>query len=157
MTFREMVGTQRVLDGKLYDHQIALEEVMAEFWFNHFNVAAAKPTQYIYGSNSYPEALRFALGGTFAHLLQTALQQPAMIVYLDNQNNLYDPVIGSAGNQNLARELLELHTFGVGPRESDADTGPTARVNRRSREDLGRLARHHHGQDVRTASTASLP
>lgn len=149
MTFREMVGTQRVLDGKLYDHQIALEEVMAEFWFNHFNVAAAKPTQYVYGSNSYPEALRFALGGTFTGLLQTALQQPAMVVYLDNQNNLYDPVTGSAGNQNLARELLELHTFGVGPRESDADTGPYGQGDI---EDLAKILAgwhaYHHGQDV---------
>lgn len=151
MTFREMVGTQRVLDGKLYDHQIALEEVMAEFWFNHFNVAAGKPTQYIYGSNSYPEALRFALGGTFASLLKTAMQQPAMVVYLDNQNNLYDPTTGSAGNQNLARELLELHTFGVGPRDpgASASTGPYGQ------QDIEELAKilagwhaYHHGHDV---------
>ena len=125
MTYREMVGTQNQLgNGTIVDHQIAVEEVMAEFWFNHFNVAASKPVQYFYGRDSYPEALRFALGGTFASLLRVAMRQPGMIVYLDNQNNIYDPVRDVASNQNLARELLELHTFGVGPRESADDPRP---------------------------------
>jgi len=125
MTYREMVGSQGLRgNGTIVDHQIALEEVLAELWFNHFNVAASKSHQYMYGRDSYPEALRFGLGGTFGSLLRVAMRQPAMLVYLDNQNNLYDPATGSAANQNLARELLELHTFGVGPRESPGDGRP---------------------------------
>jgi hypothetical protein len=146
MTYRELVGTQRQLaDGSIVDHQIALEEVLAEFWFNHFNVAASKPTQYIYGRDSYPEALRFALGGTFNSLLRVAMRQPAMIVYLDNQENLYDPATGSAANQNLARELLELHTFGVGPRESPGDGRPYGQsdVEQLAKILTGWHAQHH--------------
>lgn len=144
MTYREVAGTQRQMDdGTIVDHQIALEEVLSEFWFNHFNVAATKPTQYIYGRDSYPEAIRFALGGTFASLLRAATRQPALIVYLDNQDNIYDPVTDSASNQNFARELLELHTFGVGPRESAGDGRPYGQSDV---EDLAKILAGWHAQ-----------
>ena len=144
MTYREMVGTQRQMeDGSIVDHQIALEEVLAEFWFNHFNVAASKPTQYIYGRDSYPEAIRFALGGTFGSLLRAATRQPALIVYLDNQENIYDPVTDSASNQNFARELLELHTFGSGPSESPGDGRP---YGQREVENLAKILAGWHAQ-----------
>jgi hypothetical protein len=146
MTYREMVGTQRQLqDGTIVDHQIALEEVLAEFWFNHFNVAASKPTQYVYGRDSYPEAIRFALGGTFASLLRAATRQPALIVYLDNQENIYDSATNSASNQNFARELLELHTFGVGPSEAPGDGRPygQAEVEELAKILAGWHAQHH--------------
>lgn len=144
MTYREMVGTQRQMeDGTIVDHQIALEEVLAELWFNHFNVAASKPTQYVYGRDSYPEAIRFALGGTFASLLRAATRQPGLIVYLDNQENIYDPATESASNQNFARELLELHTLGVGPSEAPGDGRPYGQSDV---EDMAKIMAGWHAQ-----------
>jgi uncharacterized protein (DUF1800 family) len=114
-TMRELVGSQQLVNGALVDVQLNLDEVMLEFWLNHFNIELEKPSYYAYGSNGYPEVLRRAHGGTFTTLLTTVMRQPGMLYYLDNQANVCDPVTGAASNQNLARELLELHTVGVGP------------------------------------------
>lgn len=114
-TFRELAGSQRLEGGALVDVQLNLEEVMAELWINHFNIELEKPSYYAYGVNGYTEVIRRAQGGTFGSLLTTVMRQPAMIFYLDNQANACDPVTGEGSNQNLARELLELHTLGVGP------------------------------------------
>lgn len=113
---RELVGSQVVQPGgALADVQVNLEEVLAEFWLNHFNVNIERFANYYHGADGYPEAVRRAQGGTFAALLQAALRHPGLITYLDNMNNRCDPVTDAASNQNLARELLELHTLGVGP------------------------------------------
>lgn len=113
---RELVGSQVVqTGGALADVQVNLEEVLAEFWLNHFNVNIERFANYYHGVDGFPEAVRRAQGGTFAALLQAALRHPGLITYLDNMNNRCDPVTDAASNQNLARELLELHTLGVGP------------------------------------------
>lgn len=114
-TVREIFGSQRVVGGALVDVQVNLDELMLELWLNHFNIELEKPSYYAYGVNGYPEVLRRAQGGTFASLLTTTMRQPAMIYYLDNQANACDPETGAGKNQNLARELMELHTLGVGP------------------------------------------
>jgi uncharacterized protein (DUF1800 family) len=114
-TMRELVGSQRLVGGALVDVQLNLDEVMLELWIDHFNIELEKPSYYAYGQNGYTEVLRRAHGGTFAELLTTAMRQPGLLFYLDNQANLCDPVTGAASNQNLAREMLELHTLGVGP------------------------------------------
>lgn len=114
-TLREVVGSQRMSSNVLVDVQLNLPEVMLELWSNHFNVELEKANYYSHGSDGYLETMRGAQGGTFASLLTTVMRQPAMLVYLDNQNNRCDPGTGRASNQNLGRELLELHTLGVGP------------------------------------------
>ncbi len=120
---RELVGSQTVTaTGTIIDHQVNLEALFSEFWFNHLNISTGKATQYAYGKDGYVETLKVQIGSTFFNVLRAALRHPAMIVYLDNQANFYDSSTDSAGNQNLARELLELHTFGLGPRTSPTDT-----------------------------------
>ncbi len=114
-TMRELVGSQRVESGSLVDVQLNLDEVMLELWVDHFNIDLEKPSYYAHGVNGYTEVLRRAHGGTFTALLTAAMRQPAMIFYLDNQANRCDAAAGGASNQNLARELMELHTLGVGP------------------------------------------
>lgn len=114
-TLREIVGSQRVIGTQLVDVQVALDELMLELWIDHFNIELEKPSYYAYGKNGYTEILRRAHGGTFTTLLTTVMRQPAFVFYLDNQANACDPVTGAASNQNLARELLELHTLGTGP------------------------------------------
>jgi uncharacterized protein (DUF1800 family) len=115
-TLREILGSQRVEpNGVLADVQVNLEEVLAEFWLNHFNVNIERIANYYHGVDGFPEVVRRAQGGTFAALLRAALRHPGMITYLDNMTNRCDPVTDAASNQNLARELLELHTLGAGP------------------------------------------
>ena len=95
-----------------------LFEVMVDFWHSRLHVAAhldkSRDTL-----NHYDTAVirRYAFG-RFSDMLWAMVTHPAMIFYLDNQNNTKH-----GGNQNLGRELLELHTLGVdaGYKQADVD------------------------------------
>ncbi len=85
-----------------------LRERMTDFWTNHFNVYARK-AEGAYRKPADEEAVirKHALG-KFPDLLRASAKSPAMLVYLDNQENR-----AGVPNENYARELLELHTLGV--------------------------------------------
>jgi uncharacterized protein (DUF1800 family) len=101
----------------------ALAVALEWFWFNHFNVfwrkglvGAALP-DYVEG------ALRPEVSGRFGAMLLAVLTHPAMLVYLDNTSNVAGKL-----NENLARELLELHTLGVAGGYGQADVQAVARL-----------------------------
>jgi uncharacterized protein (DUF1800 family) len=101
-----------------------LQEVMADFWFNHFNVFAGKQNEAAL-LPSYEQGLRQRALGRFADVLAFTAHSPAMLVYLDNwRSSTPLPPRDGRGraprrnsnrglNENYARELLELHTLGV--------------------------------------------
>jgi uncharacterized protein (DUF1800 family) len=100
-----------------------LRERMAWFWFNHFNVHQYKANIRILVGDYQDRAIRpFALG-KFHDLLVATLHHPAMLRYLDNSDN-------AAGhlNENYAREIMELHTMGVGSGYAQADVEALARI-----------------------------
>ena len=97
-----------------------LEEVLVDFWFNHFNVFGRKGQTGIYVSEYEREAIRPNILGRFRDLLGATAKSPAMLVYLDNWQSAAPverrPASGQRSrglNENYARELLELHTLGV--------------------------------------------
>jgi uncharacterized protein (DUF1800 family) len=98
-----------------------LQEVMVDFWFNHFNVASQKEAAHLWVGNYEREAIRPYVLGHFRDLLEATAKHPAMIYYLDNWrngapgNNRMDPRAKKSYelNENYARELMELHTLGV--------------------------------------------
>lgn len=98
-----------------------VQEVMAEFWEHHFHVPAlggpSAPWRAAFGKELYDGAL-----GRFADLLHTSTTHPAMGTYLDNGASTK-----KAPNENLGRELLELHTVGVGNYTED-DVKGSARI-----------------------------
>lgn len=83
---------------------IALPEVLSEFWLNHFNVDARKAK---WAAVDYQKTLRRHHCGTFYQLLKASAQHPAMLIYLDNFRSRRGRL-----NENYGRELLELHTLG---------------------------------------------
>jgi uncharacterized protein (DUF1800 family) len=94
-----------------------LERLVA-FWSNHFTVSAARPQVLSLVGAFEREAIRPHALGSFAALLRAAVQHPAMLFYLDNLRSIGPN--SRAGrwskrglNENLAREVLELHTLGV--------------------------------------------
>lgn len=100
-------------------------ERLVHFWSNHFAISADKqPIPAIAGLYEN-EAIRPNILGSFADLLIAAEQHPAMILYLDNQRSMGpNSALGKRANrrrskqtfglnENLAREILELHTLGV--------------------------------------------
>jgi uncharacterized protein (DUF1800 family) len=99
-----------------------LEEVMVEFWFNHFNVFASKGDVRWYVSAYEREAIRPHAMGKFPDLVRATAHHPAMLFYLDNWLSARPDYVVPAGpnrgrkaglNENYARELMELHTLGV--------------------------------------------
>ena len=91
-----------------------LLEVMTDFWSNHLNVA--NPSGDVWDSRpDYDRTVirPYALG-RFATMLKASARHPAMLTYLDNRFSTR-----AAPNENYGRELLELHTAGLGYTESD--------------------------------------
>ena len=109
-----------------------LQEVMVNFWFNHFNVFANKKIIAFWIAD-YEKAIRTNALGDFRDLLGVTAHHPAMLIYLDNELNT-DPnspaVRGQKKglNENYARELMELHTLGVNGGYTQEDVIALARI-----------------------------
>jgi len=114
-------------------------ERLVHFWSNHFAVSADKQPIGAIAGLYEQEAIRPHVTGTFLDLLTAAERHPAMILYLDNQASMgasstaaralrrnRDVALGQ--NENLAREILELHTLGVAGGYTQTDVTEFAKV-----------------------------
>ena len=100
-----------------------LDEVLADFWFNHFNVFMDKGADRYLTTEYERDAIRPHVLGKFRDLLEATAKSPAMLFYLDNWQSVGPnaPQLPRGGpnaqrrglNENYGRELLELHTLGV--------------------------------------------
>ena len=120
-----------------------LEEMMTDFWFNHFNVFFNKGLdRYLIGDYER-SAIRPNVFGRFETMLRATAAHPAMLFYLDNITNLAPDSMVAARrqrqtaqprsrergiNENYARELLELHTLGVDGGYTQDDVVAVARA-----------------------------
>ena len=112
-----------------------LQEVMSDFWFNHFNVYIGKDSDQWYTTSYERDAIRKHALGKFRDLLIATATSPAMMVYLDNTQSIgpdsfangVNPANpnskkGNRGlNENYGREVMELHTLGVDGGYTQAD------------------------------------
>jgi uncharacterized protein (DUF1800 family) len=123
-----------------------LQEVMTDFWLNHFNVYLHKNEETPYYLVSFErDVIRPRALGKFEDLLVATAESPAMLLYLDNASSMgpnsvvaekgkeraqkqNKPVPPSGLNENYARELMELHTLGVDGGYSQRDVTEMARV-----------------------------
>jgi uncharacterized protein (DUF1800 family) len=125
-----------------------LEEVMTDFWLNHFNVYLRKNEQMPYYLVSYArDVIRPHAMGKFEDLLEAVAHSPAMMIYLDNAQSVGPDSLAAERakmvnarrpngkkqapeglNENYARELMELHTVGVNGGYTQADVTQVARV-----------------------------
>jgi uncharacterized protein (DUF1800 family) len=109
-------------------------ERLVVFWSNHFCVSANKGGLARMWAGSFErEAIRPHVLGRFADMLKAVEQHPAMLFFLDNQQSLGPE--SRAGqerkrglNENLAREIMELHTLGVGGGYAQDDVTSLARI-----------------------------
>jgi uncharacterized protein (DUF1800 family) len=99
-----------------------LQEQLGWFWFNHFNVHQYKANLRAMVGD-YERTLRGRALGRFRDLLIASATHPAMIRYLDNEQNAANRI-----NENYAREVMELHTLGVDAGYSQKDVQELARV-----------------------------
>jgi len=96
-----------------------LQEVMTDFWYNHFNVSVDKGLDRIWIGSYERDAIRPHALGRFRDLLEATARHPAMLEYLDNLHNVAPTGPDKNGkrqgiNENYAREIMELHTLGAG-------------------------------------------
>ncbi len=143
------LSAQKIVRAVYSERQ--LQEVLADFWFNHFNVDARKgPARYML-TEYERDAIRPHVLGRFRDLLGATAKSPAMLFYLDNWMST-DPdgphltrmrpdarrrAAGSSQtaaarlrglNENYGRELLELHTLGVDGGYTQKDVTEVARA-----------------------------
>jgi uncharacterized protein (DUF1800 family) len=125
----EELSQQKLLRAAFSDRQ--LEEVMTDFWFNHFNVFAGKGATGVYLVEYEREVIRPHVLRKFRDLLRATATSPAMLFYLDNWQsagpNAHARQSRRGLNENYGRELLELHTLGVDGGYSQNDVVEVAR------------------------------
>ncbi|MFZ1138642.1 MAG: DUF1800 domain-containing protein [Candidatus Sulfotelmatobacter sp.] len=165
-TLRAMNNPQAVVADELVQAKLLraiysdrqLEEVMTDFWFNHFNVFAGKGPERLFLINYEQDVIRPRALGKFEDVLVATAKSPAMLFYLDNwlsvgPNSLralgipdrpygpygrprrFPPVnpnpkrkANNGLNENYGRELLELHTLSVNGGYSQRDVTEVAKV-----------------------------
>jgi uncharacterized protein (DUF1800 family) len=139
-----------------------LEEVMVDFWFNHFNVFSGKGVDRALIASYERDAIRPHVFGSFRDLLGATAKHPAMLYYLDNYLSTgAGPTVGFGArllarrapnaakahglNENYARELMELHTLGVDGGYSQKDVTELARMLTGWTYDQRALVRNNQG------------
>lgn len=120
-----------------------LQEVMTDFWLNHFNVFLHKNEATPYYLVSFErDVIRPRALGKFEDLLEATAHSPAMMLYLDNASSIGPDSMAAERadrrpnnkkkreglNENYARELMELHTLGVNGGYTQADVTQVARI-----------------------------
>jgi uncharacterized protein (DUF1800 family) len=120
-----------------------LQEVMTDFWLNHFNVFLHKNAATPYYMVSFErDAIRPLALGKFEDLLEATAHSPAMMIYLDNSSSIGPDSLAAERadrrpnnkkkreglNENYARELMELHTLGVNGGYTQSDVTQVARI-----------------------------
>jgi uncharacterized protein (DUF1800 family) len=154
--FLAMNGPVGVVIGELQQAKLLravyserqLQEVMTDFWFNHFNIYLNKDADQYLVTSYEREVIRPHALGKFKDLLVATAQNPAMLFYLDNwlsmgpksaaavaanlaanlAANKGKPAQAAGLNENYGRELMELHTLSVSGGYTQHDVTAVARV-----------------------------
>lgn len=115
-------------DQRLQDHQTRLAETVGApvgfdqrlraFWDDHFTIEAPAAPLNLLLPHFHAQAIAPHIAGRFRDMLRAASTHPAMLLYLDQTrsfgpNSRAGQKLGRGLNENLAREILELHTLGV--------------------------------------------
>jgi len=157
----QQVVANELIQGKILRATYSerqLQEVMTDFWFNHFNIFIGKGEDRYLLTSYERDVIRPRALGKFEDLLRTTAQSPAMLFYLDNAlsvgpnsdfaNGISNRAYKKAGkkrnrnagrgnqakgkrgglNENYGRELMELHTLGVNGGYTQKDVTEVARV-----------------------------
>ena len=132
--------TEARLQRAIYSRR-QLEEVLVDFWVNHFNVFSGKGQVRMLLTSYERDAIRPHVLGRFHDMLLATARHPAMLFYLDNYQSQAPPdpsrqptpppnanVRRPGLNENYARELMELHTLGVNGGYTQKDVVEVARA-----------------------------
>jgi uncharacterized protein (DUF1800 family) len=124
-------AAQRTLDAA--NSATPFRERLVQFWSNHFTVSIQRPVVIPVAVGFENEAIRHYVVGNFRGMLSAVATHPAMLLYLDNAQSVGPNSVGGRMrdkglNENLAREMLELHTVGVDGGYSQTDVTEFAKI-----------------------------
>jgi len=127
--WQELLGRDRLAATT----QASFRERWTRFWANHFTVSGRKPAIAFLTGPFEREAIRPHVFGRFEDMLMASTHHPGMLLFLDQSASIGPgSMVGGRGrrglNENLAREILELHTVGIGAGYSQADVTEFARA-----------------------------
>jgi uncharacterized protein (DUF1800 family) len=143
VTQPQQAANSELVENKLYRAIYSnrqLEEVLVDFWMNHFNIFNGKGQDRLYLTGFERDAIRPYVLGHFKDMLLATARHPAMLFYLDNwqsqvprddQPGQPQPPPGAQRpglNENYGRELMELHTLGVDGGYTQQDVIAVARA-----------------------------
>lgn len=127
--------------GTVMSPAVGFNERMTQFWANHFSVSTKKDQTVAIATGAFErEAIRPYVFGKFSDMLLAVESHPVMLLYLDNANSVgpNSPSVARQKNpnknnkrglnENLAREIMELHTMGVGSGYTQTDVTTFAKV-----------------------------
>ena len=136
-------GPQQVVNSDLAQGKILravysnrqLEEILTDFWYNHFNVFLDKGADRYMVTTYERDVIRPHVLGNFKDLLLATAQSPAMLFYLDNAQSVAPNTDRNTDrkkprrglNENYGREIMELHTLGVDGGYTQQDVTEVAR------------------------------
>jgi uncharacterized protein (DUF1800 family) len=137
--------SEELIESKLFRATYSnrqLQEVLVDFWMNHFNVFNAKNQTRVLLTSYERDAIRPHVFGRFKDMLLATARHPAMLIYLDNaqsqvpREDAPPPPMAPNGapqrrpgiNENYGRELMELHTLGVDGGYTQEDVVAVARA-----------------------------
>ncbi len=152
LTFVSDVMTERVNTSQPF------AERLVAFWGNHFTVSIEKPTTLGLLRDYEFTAIRPHINGKFEDMLIAVAQHPAMLAYLDNwlsfgPNTMLARFSKRGLNENLGREILELHTLGVDGGYTQADVIALSKmltgwsIERRNRKPYPKFKFHSRGHE----------
>lgn len=127
------IALARAVDAAAGGAGADFHERLVWFWVDHFTVAARRPRDRALPAAFVDDAIRPHVAGRFADMLRAATLHPAMLIFLDQTvsvgpNSRLGQRREAGLNENLARELLELHTLGVGSGYSQGDVRELAEL-----------------------------
>lgn len=140
ITQPQQLVNSELIENKLYRAIYSnrqLEEVLVDFWVNHFNIFNGKGQDRVYLTAFERDAIRPYVLGHFKDMLLATARHPAMLFYLDNFQSQVQredqpnqpPNNNRPGlNENYGRELMELHTLGVNGGYTQQDVIAVARA-----------------------------
>ncbi len=134
----QQVVNSDLAEGKLFRAVYSnrqIEEVLTDFWYNHFNVFLDKGADRYMVTTYERDVIRPHVFGSFKDLLLATAQSPAMLFYLDNSQSVAPGIDRKPNgkkptrglNENYGRELMELHTLGVDGGYTQQDVTEVAR------------------------------
>ena len=130
---RAAQGNMRAALARALDAPDGFRERLVRFWGDHFSTSAKSRQDFLLPGTLIEDAIRPHVTGRFADMLKAVTLHPGMLVYLDQVLSVGPTsragIKGRKGlNENLARELMELHTLGVNASYGQADVRQMAEL-----------------------------